>query len=116
MIATIQNGYGTITISHHVLAMLAGDAAMHCYGVVGLASKSARDGFIAIVVKDSMTRGIKVEVSEDGLTLILHVILQYGINIKTASRSIIENVRYQVERHTGLTVKDVQINVESVRL
>ena len=116
MLATIVNGYGAITISNNVIACLAGDAAMRCYGVVGMAAKNTKDGFVSLLVKDNATKGIKVDVKDEGLYITMHVILEYGVNIKTTSSSIIEGVKYQIENLTGFTVKEISVNVESVRV
>lgn len=116
MNAKIENSNGSVTISTDVIATLAGDAAMHCYGVVGMATRSKADGFASLLKKDAMSKGIKVIVDEGGLTIDIHVIVEYGVNIKTTSNSIIENVKYQLESFTGFIVKQVNVNVESVRV
>ena len=38
-----------------------------------------------------------------------------GVNIATVCRSIISEVRYHVERLTGVDVKNVDVYVESIR-
>jgi uncharacterized alkaline shock family protein YloU len=114
--AKIENSNGAITISTDVLATLAGDAAMHCYGVVGMATRSKTDGWIALIRKDNFSKGIKIIVDEGGLTVQLHVIVEYGVNIKITAGSIMENVKYQLEKFTGFIVKQVDVNVESVRV
>lgn len=116
MNAKIENGNGVITISNEVIATIAGDAATHCYGVVGMAVRNKADGIASLLKRDAMSRGIKVIVEEDGLTIDVHVIVGYGINIKTTSESIIEGVKYNVENVTGFVVKQVNVNVESVRV
>lgn len=116
MNAKIENTNGSITISTDVIATLAGDAAMHCYGVVGMATRNKADGIASLLKKDAMTKGIKVLVDEGGISVDLHVIVEYGVNIKTASDSIIEGVKYQLESFTGFIVKQVNVNVESVRV
>ena len=116
MNAKIENGNGLITISSDVIATIAGDAATRCYGVVGMAVRSKADGIASLLKKDAMSKGIKVIVEDDGLIVDVHVIVGYGINIKTTSESIIESVKYNVESITGFEVKRVNVNVESVRV
>ncbi|NLB81510.1 MAG: Asp23/Gls24 family envelope stress response protein, partial [Clostridiaceae bacterium] len=43
-------------------------------------------------------------------------VVEYGVNIKVASNSIIESVKYNVENATGFIVKQVNVHVESVRV
>ena len=45
----------------------------------------------------------------------LHIAVEHGVNIATVCRSIIGEVRYHVERLTGVDVKNVDIYVESIR-
>lgn len=116
MNAKIENGNGIITISSEVIATIAGDAATRCYGVVGMAVRNKADGIASLLKKDAMSKGIKVSVEDDGLVIGVHVIVGYGINIKTTSQSIIESVKYNVESITGFEVKQVNVNVESVRV
>lgn len=116
MNAKIENVNGNITISSEVIATIAGDAATRCYGVVGMAVRNKADGIASLLKKDAMSKGIKVIVEEDGLVVDVHVIVGYGINIKTTSESIIESVKYNVESATGFEVKQVNVNVESVRV
>ena len=116
MYASIENSCGTITVSNDVLSSLTGEAAMACYGVVGMATRNKADGFASLLKKSSAKKGIMVLSEEDGLVIELHVIVQYGVNIKTISDSIIERVRYDIENMSGFKVKAVNVNVESVRV
>lgn len=116
MNAKIENNNGLITISNDVIATIAGDAATRCYGVVGMAVRNKADGIASLLKRDAMSKGIKVAVDEEGLSIDVHVIVGYGINIKTTSESIIESVKYNVESVTGFSVKQVNVNVESVRV
>ncbi|MBR0277840.1 MAG: Asp23/Gls24 family envelope stress response protein [Clostridia bacterium] len=116
MNAKIENANGTIVITTDVIATIAGDAATRCYGVVGMAVRNKADGIASLLKRDAMTKGIKVVSDEDGLAIDVHVIVGYGINIKTTSESIIESVKYNVENVTGFSVKKVNVNVESVKV
>lgn len=116
MNAKIENNNGIITISNDVIATIAGDAATRCYGVVGMAVRSRVDGIASLLKRDVMAKGIKVTTENDELVIDVHVIVGYGINIKTTSESIIEGVKYNVEKATGFNVKEVNVHVESVRV
>ena len=107
---------GTVDIELDVLSKCAGIIATNCYGVVGMAVRNKADGIASLLKRDAMSKGIKVTIDEDGLAIDVHVIVGYGINIKTTSESIIESVKYNVESVTGFVVKQVNVNVESVRV
>ena len=112
----INNQLGDINISSEVIATIAGSAAVECFGVVGMAAVSIKDGFVRLLKKEALNKGIEVSVSEDNrLSLKLHIIVAYGVSIYAVSENLIETVRYQVESHTGLKVDKVNVYVESVR-
>ena len=116
MAAEIRNDRGVVRITNSVIAKMAGYAATKCYGVVGIATRSSKDGIAKLLKLESMDRGIKVRVSEDGLDVVMFVILEYGVNIGTVGEIIRNNVKYQVEQMTGIDVKSVTVNVESLRV
>ena len=112
----INNQFGNINISSDVIAAIEGSAAVECFGVVGMAAVSLRDGFVRLLRKESLQNGIEVSVREDNsITLKLHIIVAYGVSIYAVAENLIETVRYRIEEHTGLKVDKVNVYVESVR-
>lgn len=116
MAAEIKNEKGMIRIPNNVIAKLAGYAATKCYGVVGMAIRTGKDGLVNLLKKESMDRGIKVKVTGNVIDISLFVIMEYGVNIGTVGKIIKDNVKYQVEEMTGLEVGTVTVNVESIRV
>ena len=108
---------GIITISPEVIAKYAGSVAVGCFGIVGMAAVSMKDGLVRLLRGDNLTKGIVVSISEDNaLTLEFHVIVSYGVNILSVSDILITNVKYKVEAFTGLKVEKINILVEGVRV
>ena len=116
MYASIENSCGIITVSNDVLSSLTGEAAMACYGVVGMASRNKKDGIVSLLKSDSITKGIKISVEDAAIVIEMHIIVEYGVNINAICDSIVNNVKYKVESNTGLKVKRVNVLVESVRV
>lgn len=111
-----QTEYGTVGISNTVIATIAGTAAAGCFGVRGLTAKSTLDGLVRLLKGETVSQGVTVACREDGgLALELHIAVDAGVNISVICSSMIEQIRYQVERHTGLTVADVEIFVDAVK-
>ena len=72
----INNKLGEIQISSDVIAMYAGMTAVECFGIVGMAAVSMKDGLVKLLKGDSLTRGIKVDIDEDNkITIDFHVIV-----------------------------------------
>lgn len=116
MAAEIKNENGLIRISNAVIAKIAGYAATKCYGVVGMAMRTGKDGLARLLKKENLDKGIKIKVEDDKVDITLFVIMEYGVNIGTVGDIIKSNVRYQVEEATGLKVSSVTVNVESIRI
>ena len=54
MAAEIKNEKGLIRISNSVIANIAGYAATKCYGVVGMAIRSGKDGIAQLLKKENL--------------------------------------------------------------
>ena len=111
-----QNEFGTIAIDNEVVARMAGVTATECYGVVGMAARNVRDGLAHLLKMESLTKGVRLNLNGDDLSVDLHVIVEYGTNIAAIAETLISNVKYKVEENIGLTVREVNIFVEGVRV
>ncbi|MBQ4516275.1 MAG: Asp23/Gls24 family envelope stress response protein [Clostridia bacterium] len=111
-----ENEFGAIVMSTNVIARIAGKVASGCYGVVGMAYRGASDNITRLLGWDSITKGIRVSTEDDKINIELHIIVEYGVNIKVISDSIIGSVRYSVESMTGFKVGKVTVNVEGIRV
>ncbi len=116
MAAKLENEYGVISIEREVIARIAGYAAIECYGIVGMAAKNMKDGFVQLLKLESLTKGIKMHVDQNKVSLGLHIIVEYGTNISAIADNIISTVKYSVEEYAGLEVEDVKIFVDGVRV
>ena len=107
---------GNIVISNEVIAQYAGSVAVECFGIVGMAGISMKDGIVKLLKKDSITRGINVSIVDNKLVLDFHVIVAYGVSILAISDNLIENVKYKVEEFTGLQIGKINIFIDGVRV
>ena len=108
---------GRVSIDPEVIATYAGSVAVECFGIVGMAAVNVKDGLVHLLKRESLTRGIKVGISDENiLTLNFHVIVSYGVNILSVSDNLMSNVKYKVEEFTGLEIKKINIYVEGVRV
>ena len=103
-------------MSGNVVTRIAGTVATRCYGVVGMAYKNKSDGIANLLRGDNITKGIVVSIDENKICIALHIIVEYGVNIKVICDSIIKSVRYSVESMTGFKVGRVTVNIEGIRV
>lgn len=115
MINVLQTNLGIVFMEESALAKMAGNIATKCYGVVGMVYRSKRDGIVSLLKRDKMSKGIQVQMTENGISVALHIMVEYGVNIGAVSESIIKNVKYQMSENTGLSICDVKVHIESIR-
>ena len=112
----ISNPQGDVMIRTDVIAKYAGSMAVECFGIVGMASVSMKDGLVHLLKKDSITRGINVSLEDNELTIDFHVIVSYGVSILAVYNNLTDSVKYHVEEFTGIRVKKINMYVEGVRV
>ena len=110
------NEYGKITIAKEVIAKIAGLAAMECYGLVGMSSSNVKDGLAELLGWDKLNKGVLVDIDKEQVELELNIIVEYGTNIHEVAHNIIERVKYTLENKIGITVEEIKINVQGVRV
>jgi uncharacterized alkaline shock family protein YloU len=106
---------GKILISHRAIASIAYDSALSSYGVVGLAAKNLAESISQVLTKDP-NRGIDVIVNNNEVLLDVFIVVEYGTRIKSVAISVAENIKYKVEKATGLIVSAVNVHVRGLRI
>ena len=117
MKGSMSTDLGIITIDPEVIAKYAGSVAVECFGIVGMAAVSMKDGLVKLLKKESLTKGIQVGISDENkITLNFHVVVAYGVSISAVTDNLISNVKYKVEEFTGMNVDKINIYIEGVRV
>jgi len=108
----LSSPLGRISISHEAVAHIVGRVAAEAYGVVGMAARTPRER----LTRDRLRQGITVGGSaEEGVTIELHVVVEYGLNLAEVASALRNRVRYEVERLTGLRVAEVEVRIQDVK-
>ena len=107
---------GVVTVNDEIIVRVAGYAALDCYGIVGMASKRSTDGFVQLMGRENLGRGVRVRSSGEKVDIDLYIIVEYGISISACAAAIIETVKYKVEHLTGVSVGRVNVCVEDIRV
>ncbi|TDL35079.1 Asp23/Gls24 family envelope stress response protein [Jeotgalibacillus sp. S-D1] len=109
--------FGQIDISNEVIAMVAGGAAIECYGIVGMASKhQIRDGLTDILRRENFTRGVIVRQENDKVYIDMYIVVSYGTKISEVAHNVQSTVKYTLDKTVGLSVESVNIYVQGVRV
>ena len=111
--SSLSSPLGRISISHEAVAHIVGRVAAEAYGVVGMAPRTPRE---RLLTRDPLRQGITVRGSaEEGVTIELSVVVEYGLNLAEVASTLRNRVRYEIERLTGLNVADVEVRIQDVR-
>ncbi|MEG0771115.1 MAG: Asp23/Gls24 family envelope stress response protein [Clostridia bacterium] len=110
-----ENSFGVTTVSKDAIAAIAGNAATKSFGVVGMAYKNTADGIVSLLKWDNISKGVEAFSEDNEIIINMHIIITYGINIKSITESITHNVKYSVETATGFKVRKVCVFIDSIK-
>ncbi len=116
MSLSTSNKFGKISISDDAVRTVASHAALECYGVVDLVSKSFIDSINNISGRRQHVKGVTVQILDNLIYVELFVILKLGVNIEAVKMSLSDAVKFSVETFTGMSVKRVHVNVVGIRV
>ncbi|HOG52428.1 MAG TPA: Asp23/Gls24 family envelope stress response protein [Bacillota bacterium] len=116
MARELKTALGQITISDDVIAAISGMAANESYGLVGMASRTLTDGIADLLGIENISKGVEVKIDGDQVKINLFVIVEYGTRVTEVAKNVIDKVKYVVEAMTGLSVSEVKITVQGVRV
>ena len=111
----LENNRGEIIVADEVIAVITGLAAMEVEGVASMAGNATRELISKIGIK-SLSKGVKVDVLEDVVTVDATLNLKYGYNVKDVSVKVQEKVKVAIENMTGLKVADVNVRVAGIEV
>lgn len=106
---------GEVQIADEVVAIIAGLAATEVEGVDSMAGNITNE-LVGKLGMKNLSKGVKVEVTEEHVSVNLSLNLKYGYSIPTVCETVQEKVKNAIENMTGLTVLDVNIKIAGVNL
>lgn len=105
----------SIRISSEVIGVIAGIVSSDIPGIAGM-SGGLVGGIAEKLGRKDLTKGIKVHVEEDRVTIDMNVIAEYGTSIVASTDKLKKAIRDNVEKTTGLKVQAININVLGINI
>ena len=96
-----------------MVAIIAGLAATEVEGVSSMAGNITNE-LVGKLGMKNLSKGVKVEVLENAVSVELALHMKYGYNIPAVSTKVQEKVKAAIENMTGLMVSDVNIRIAGV--
>ena len=109
------NNIGEVKVADEVIAIIAGLAATEIEGVASMAGNITNELVRKLGMKN-LSKGVKVEVSEEHVSVDLSLNMKYGYSLPAVSEKVQERVRTAIETMTGLTVLEVNIKIAGVNM
>lgn len=104
---------GQVKISDDVVMIIAGIATNGVKGVYSARTGMA-DGITNLFTKNNYSKGIKVEINENTVTLDIFINVEYGCKINEVAREIQATVKKEIETMTDLFVSSVNVHVQNI--
>lgn len=108
-----EDKLGEIHIADEVVAIIAGLAATEVEGVGSMAGNITNELVSKLGMKN-LSKGVKVEVSNDNVNAEVALNIAYGYSIPEVSAKVQEKVKTAIETMTGLNVEVVNVRIASV--
>lgn len=99
---------GQITYANEVISTIVSVATTEVDGISAIAGSNGLLG------KGKMSRGVRVDMDGEDVSVDVSVTVDYGMPIQKVGRSAQENVRKSIESMTGLHVEKVDLHVVGV--
>ncbi len=115
MLETNRSELGIMKIADEVLGIVAGIAILEVEGVAAMSGGLA-GGIAEMLGRKNLSKGIKLENSEQGLKVEVNIIVEFAVNIPRLTEEVQRRVVEKIERITGVRVAAVNVNIEGVHL
>jgi len=108
-----QTDLGKIRIHKNVIASIASIAALEIDGVKRIGGDFT-SGILQLMGKKALI-AIKVEIDKnEEIRMEVPLVIKYGFNIPDIANKVQENIRNTLEKMTSLSIKYININVQSI--
>ena len=101
---------GTVNISEEVVAAIAALAISEVEGVYGMSSSFTAD-IKEMLGRKNMSKGVKLTIEEDVVTVECFVVITYGSEIPAVAANIQDAVITAIESMAGLKVAAVNVDI-----
>ncbi len=107
---------GDIEISTEYLSKLIGNAVTNCYGVVGMVpSNNKQRLFQMLFKKDAVDKGVIIKGNADSISVELHIVVSYGMNISAIAKSIVNKVKFTINQNIDINVEKITVKVDGIK-
>ncbi len=106
---------GNIEIAPEVIEVIAGIAVSEVAGVASMRGNFA-SGVVERLGKKNHGKGVKVELTENGILIDAYVVMDYGISIPDTAQKIQDNTRQALKNMTALEINEINVHIVGIQM
>ncbi|MDR0491125.1 MAG: Asp23/Gls24 family envelope stress response protein [Oscillospiraceae bacterium] len=106
---------GSVNISEEVIAIISAVAAVDVEGVRGLFASPGKE-LTKIIGRKALSRGVKLCIEDDNVTIDVHVIAEMGLPVNEIGAQVQRAVISAVESTAGINVAAVNVHICGIAL
>ncbi len=110
---TCREDRGSINISEDVISSMVRAAVTEVEGVAGLSNTAGAEIAELIGIK-SVTKGVKVQLSDEKIVVDIIITVHYGSKIVEVARNVQEKVLNVIQSTTGFEQAEVNVHVSGI--
>ncbi|NIK12411.1 Asp23/Gls24 family envelope stress response protein [Alkalibacillus almallahensis] len=107
---------GRVEIAPEVIEVIAGIAANEISGVANMRGNIASNVSERLGKKKQHGKGVKVELTEEGIEIDVFTVLDYGVSIPKVTEKIQENIRTTLKNMTALEILEINVHVVGIQI
>ncbi|WP_249871960.1 Asp23/Gls24 family envelope stress response protein [Oceanobacillus saliphilus] len=106
---------GRVEIAPEVIEVIAGISATEVEGLYAMRGNFA-SGVAERLGKKAHSKGVKVELTDDGVAIDIYVILNFGVSIPQVAQELQSNIRQTLETMTAIALQEVNVHVVGIHM
>ncbi|WP_163969961.1 Asp23/Gls24 family envelope stress response protein [Oceanobacillus halotolerans] len=110
-----ETSLGKVEIAPEVIEVIAGIAASEVDGISSMRGNFAT-GVVERFGKKSHSKGVKVELTDNGILIDVYVVLQFGMSIPQVAQKLQTNIRETLKNMTALDIDEINVHVVGVQM
>ncbi|MUK87168.1 Asp23/Gls24 family envelope stress response protein [Ornithinibacillus sp. L9] len=110
-----NTGLGKVEIAPEVIEVITGIAASEVDGLYSMRGNFAT-GVVERFGKKTHSKGVKVELGDNGIVIDLFVVLDFGVSIPEVAQKLQENIRQTLKTMTALEIAEINIHVVGIQM
>ncbi|MDZ5471056.1 Asp23/Gls24 family envelope stress response protein (plasmid) [Bacillus sp. 31A1R] len=109
-----NTGLGKVEIAPEVIEVIAGIAASEVEGVSQMRGNFA-SGVVERLGKKNHGKGVKVELTEEGIKVDVYCLMKFGVSIPTVAQKVQDNIRQALLNMTALDAEEVNVHIVGIQ-